>query len=347
MMSAYTKFPLLQQARARYGAGPILTENPMHALLIGAGQLGSRHLQGLAASPQLRRISVIEPSAEARETAAARFAQIEESTGKQLIFTNGETLRAERIAIDYAVLATGSLPRLTTLHEALSLGAKHLLCEKILFPSIAQYREALALVKSAGATVYVSHVMRYVPLYQHLRARIAAEKAQHIVFEVTAGDAGMGCNLIHYLDCFTFLTGRAVTAITCTLDRPLLKSKRGGAYIEFTGSASAHTGEGDMFRLSFRAGDAALPVLRITWEGVEYRISEGDDAWKCTNSGEQEALQFPIMSQLSGRILHDILNHTCPLPQLADSFETNRLMLNAINAQLQDTFDEHTFCHIT
>ncbi len=318
----------------------------MHALLIGAGQLGSRHLQGLAGAESLTSFSVIEPSAASRKVAESRFAEIDAAAAKPLRFIENATLPTETTAPDYAVLATGAKHRLPTLQTALGLGVKRLLCEKVLFPSIAEYRAGMQLVENAGADARVSHIMRYVPLYQNLRAQLAQNPAP-LTMEITGGEAGMGCNLIHYLDLFQFITGHAVRTLQCRIAHPVLPSKRGADYIEFTGEAEAETAEGDRFHLNFHAGSSALPTIEIRFGSQHYRISEGKDQWSCVTDDTAGPLEFPFMSGLSGRIFQDILAGHSPLPTLAECFEVNRMMLNAFNAQLHETYDEHTHCPIT
>ena len=62
---------------------------PQSLLLVGAGQLGSRYLQGLVASDSELEITVVDPSSESLETAKLRWIAAGGDESSHQIFFGG------------------------------------------------------------------------------------------------------------------------------------------------------------------------------------------------------------------------------------------------------------------
>jgi hypothetical protein len=71
--------------------------------LIGAGQLGSRHLQALARLPAGSRVTMVEPSEASRSTAQSRWAEV---AGQGIAVEFVEGLGQLSGEIDVAIVAT-------------------------------------------------------------------------------------------------------------------------------------------------------------------------------------------------------------------------------------------------
>ena len=84
--------------------------------IIGAGQLGSRHLQGLKKAQILMNIYVLDASEESLAICEQRYNEIAENELVETVLftTQWETLPDN---IDIAIVATGSKPRCAIIHE--------------------------------------------------------------------------------------------------------------------------------------------------------------------------------------------------------------------------------------
>ncbi|MBY0408436.1 MAG: hypothetical protein K2Q01_12160, partial [Rickettsiales bacterium] len=273
--------------------------------------------------------------------------QVEGHRNKKLHFTTLENLEKERPLLGAAVIATQSQGRGDILASVLRLDVRHILCEKILFQSIAEYRKALEQVKNANAEVYVNHVYRYIPAYAHIK-KTRASSAETLNMTITGGNNGMGCNLIHFLDLFEWLASETVTSLDVAIDTPLLPCKRGTHLIEFTGKAHARTQSGHTLAVILSGVDFAFPVLTMSY-GMHKHVIDEATGWRASTEAQATALStaMPRVSELTGRIVAEIANATTPLPTLQESFNANCHMLNAFNKALNQPVQDETICPIT
>lgn len=312
-----------------------------NVLLVGAGALGSRHLQSLAASAEFNTVTVLEPNPAARQTAEVRWTEVGDSANKVLTFTDFDNIAGP---FDAAVIATPSIGRLDVLDRVLALGCRRVLCEKVLFQTERDLGAAVRLVQSRGADVRVNHVYRYADALIALKD-IPVDGAMRLTVRI--GGDGMGCNLIHYLDLLEYLSGEALVALDVALD-PVHASKRGPAFVEFCGSASAVTRNGSKLDLAYIPGTVSSPVISVERDYGTVILDEGTGAVKTTLAGFP-VISFvaPRVSALTARILADQKAGQCHLPTLQQSAEANRLMLTRFNEHIHGRHDLDLVCPIT
>lgn len=128
----------------------ILSETMYHIAIIGAGQLGSRHLQGLKSARLPMHIQVVDSSQAALDTARERYEQID--ANPQVVSIDYlpyiDNLHSE---LDLVIIATGSKPRAEILKELLQKKiVKNLLVEKVLFPDLHSYHTIRDLLHDKG-----------------------------------------------------------------------------------------------------------------------------------------------------------------------------------------------------
>ena len=309
-------------------------------LLVGAGALGSRHLQSLAALAECDAVTVIEPNLAARRTAEGRWAEMADSANKVLNFSALDEIAGP---FDAAVIATPSPGRLDVLDKVLALGCRRVLCEKVLFQTERDLDAAVRLVQVRGADVRVNHVYRYVESFIALKDR----PIRTMRLTVRIGGDGMGCNLVHYLDLLEYLSGAAVATLDVALD-PVHASKRGPAFVEFCGRAHAVTRNGAELDLAYIPGTVTAPVITVERDDGTVTLDEGTGSMKTTLPGFP-LLSFvePRVSALTGRILSDQKAGQCRLPTLQQSVEANRLMLTRFNEHIHGRHDFDLVCPIT
>lgn len=316
----------------------------MKAVLIGAGTIGSRHLQGLARSNRLTEVVVVDPLPAAQDAARIRWAEVAESNGKVLRFGTLDDLRHEAPA-DFVLVSTTSAGRLPLLENVLATKARRILLEKVLFQSVADYRRALAAVEAAGADVRANLVYRMVPFFQQIRAKVNGRAYQ---FRLDNGDRGFGCNAIHFIDLFEYIGGSAVTSLSLRIDKPVSATSRAGNYVDFSGHGEAVSSTGGTAELHFVAGTKALPKVTITWPEGSAVADYNTDTGRSTDPDVAQALLFmPMASQIAHVQMDEILSGTSPLPTLRDCFHSNALMLTEFNRELGNPDGEDAVCAIT
>ena len=115
--------------------------------LIGAGQLGSRHLQGLAKSSIEFSIEVVEPFQKSREVAKQRYEEIETNPKVKSIdfFESIDQLSSK---IEIVIIATNADVRSKIVKELLlKKSVKNLILEKVLFQTVEEYHDVEKLLK--------------------------------------------------------------------------------------------------------------------------------------------------------------------------------------------------------
>ena len=211
-----------------------MNNNTIYKLaIVGAGQLGSRHLQALARLSLPCEIDVVDPSSQSLEIARQRFDEIPPNAAIRAVRYHS-AIDALPKTLDYVIVATTSDVRLRVIEALLkhaSIGS--MLLEKVLFQRVDEYARAQELLESHQVRTWINCVNRVFPIYSEIREFFAAEPLRY--FQVRGGDWGLGCNSIHYLDILGMLTNALPESIcTESLDRTLVQSKRKN-YQEFTG----------------------------------------------------------------------------------------------------------------
>lgn len=230
-----------------------------NVFVIGAGEMGSRHLQALKAVKDPLRITVIDPSTVSLQTARERF----ESMGKKnhphtLCFVT--TFPVSEETIDIAIIATTSAHRRQAIETLLSKHkVKFFILEKLLFQKKEDFYAVDKMLKKSGATAFVNCMMRSIPFYRNLKTKTPL---QNVSYTVTSGETGLVTSAVHFLDHLAFLTGCFdYTLDTSLLDPKPIESKR-RRFLELTGTITARFKNGSVATLT-RYPDIAPTIISI------------------------------------------------------------------------------------
>lgn len=293
-------------------------------LLIGAGNIGSRHLQGLRLVQTPLEIRVIDPSVEAQGRAEKLFHKVEAEHQ-----FNGNLIFSEKIpqdeSFDIAIVATSAAVRRNITEQLLDGNEiNYLVLEKFLFQSINDFGVIESLLKEKQVSAFVNCPRRLFPFYRELRDQIKTEYGP-IEFHFSGTDWGLACNSVHRVDLFAFLTSSVELDIDVSgLENTIVSSKREG-YVEFHGRIECAIPSGDkMMVTSFSEGNA--PNLQIiNTPSRRYIISEKQrfmftaDAQNNWEWSKQD-FEMPFQSQLTNIFVAQLLDlGTCDLTPYSES----------------------------
>lgn len=270
--------------------------------VIGAGQLGSRHLQGLkiASSPLL--ITVMDSNDESLNVAKERYDAVSPIGVKNVNYVNSiDKLPSE---LDLVIIATGSKPRAAIVQSLLNHATvKYLILEKVLFPSLVDYNIVGRLLNDKGTRCWVNCPRRMYGSYKQIKETVDPTKP--IYMTNADEDWGLCCNAIHMIDIFLYLTEEtSYTVETKFLNDKIEDSKRGG-YIEMTGKLEVKTEKGNILTLiSEKNFDGEKNFMIENGEDI-YVISEGDGKWSM--NGNTYQFSMPYQSQLTGVLADELL----------------------------------------
>lgn len=277
--------------------------------IIGAGQLGSRHLQSIAQCSFDIEIEVVEPYESSRTVAEERYHEIENNYCVQKIsFLDAiEKLSSE---LDLVIIATGADVRSKVIKELLSYKkVTNLLLEKVLFQTIEEYDEVEKLLEETQTKCWVNHPRRMFPFYQTLKEEF--KESRQLMYSVKGSAWGLGCNALHYIDHLSFLVDSEDLVLSnVSLDNEIYDSKREG-FIEFNGLLSGKINN-HCFSLYSNA-KATTASFTISSEQVSIKINEGigeveiareKDGWVWKK--QKEKIVY-FQSELSQLLAEDIL----------------------------------------
>ena len=138
----------------------------INVALIGAGGIGSRHLQGLTNIDRKINIIVIDPNVKSLENAKLLYNQ--KAINRNIISIHyNESLDDIKNDIDVCIVATKSDVRRAVIESLLSkVNVSYLLLEKFLFQSEDDFFIAAELFKSTDTKVWVNCARRIYPFYK-------------------------------------------------------------------------------------------------------------------------------------------------------------------------------------
>lgn len=270
-------------------------------LIAGAGQLGSRHLQGVKTSKYELDIWVYDLSDESLKVAEERYNQVE-SNNKSVHFVN--TLDVVPSEIDVVIVASSSKPRAAIVSAILaSKAVKYMVLEKFLFPRLSEYEEIGSLIKQKLVKTWVNCPRRMWEGYEIIKQMIDKSKPIECLYE--GGEWGMCCNTIHFVDAFMYLNGMNHFSVNLNgLIQEVVDSKRAG-YVEVHGTEVFTTANGSVLKLTSLPdykGESHL-IIRNGNTAIEYNEGIG----LITVNGERITVSVHYQSGLSGILVDELI----------------------------------------
>jgi hypothetical protein len=304
--------------------------------IIGAGQLGSRHLQGLSQLALDCEIDVIDPSSTSLEVARQRFEEMPTNKAVRRVRYNAAIDFLPK-DLDFVVIATSSDVRLGVLESLLRhASVRFLLLEKVLFQRFGDYGQAQQLLRQHGVKAWVNFPRRAYSIYFEIREFFTGDKLLYA--KVMGGDWGLGCNGIHFIDLVAMLTGERLDSINTTdLDKQLLPSKRKG-FIEFTGTLRGSYMSGASIEITSLLGSSARLLIMLRSEQRTCILDETEGCAFFLNCSkgttwERKVFRTPFLSELITGLVSQILQtKTCPLPEFEESVEYHLIFIKSMGA---------------
>lgn len=277
--------------------------------VVGAGQLGTRHLQGLVRLSMPCEIHVVDPSEKSLALARQRVNEVAVAAPHLLQYHN--SIESLPQLLDYVVVATTADIRLKVIRELLNRRIiRNILLEKVLFQCASDYADADKLLTKANCRAWVSCLRRAAPIYDTVRDFFVDDPLQHA--DVRGGNWGLGCNSIHFIDIIAHIAGGEPHSIsTAMLDQSIIDSKRLG-FIEFTGTLLGRCGDAS-FSLTAQRGSQAPVLMILRGANRSFILDESAGrAFMCdphVSGWRTVDFKTPILSELITGVTQRILEH--------------------------------------
>ena len=319
-------------------------------LIIGAGNLGSRHLQALKTVKFPLNISVIDPNKNSLDIAKERYNSIKSGISFHSInFYENIPPICEKI--DLAIIATNSDVRKKVVVELLSkVEVKFIILEKILFQNLEDYDIIDELFRSNGTKAWVNCPRRIFPIYQKGRDLFQGEKPY---FKVSGSNFGLMSNIIHFIDIMAYITQTTDFSLDVSNLIPELKSSKRSGFNELNGEIRVNFKSGS-YGLIHCLPTGSLPIIHEIYSGTKRLIikeTEGDALFYDNNSEMKWThldAKFMYQSQITTKIVEDLfLNNICELTSYNESKKLHisifKPILNYMNSILDEYFEKIPF----
>lgn len=292
----------------------------------GAGQLGSRYLQGLAKCRIPLRIHVHDIVVGALDRARQRWSEVNGAESNHEVSFHAAVEALPR-KLDIAIVATTADVRPGLVGKiARHAAVRFWVLEKVLAQSQSGLDEIVAGVGS-GANAWVNTPRRMMPWHQAIKAQLGL--ARPMTLRMEGGAWGLACNAIHVLDLLAWWTGETLqTLITDRLVPPWFESKRRDIW-EISGVLEA----------GFSGGSCAYLSATQSIEPVHLELSDGRQTWLIKEAdglaSRSDGFAIPgrmeYQSEMSGPLVESLLeNGTCHLPTLEESVALHRVFIGSM-----------------
>ena len=305
-------------------------------LIVGAGQLGSRHLQALRSIQEPLAIQVIDPSPEALNTAKERYNSI---PGVDHPVEFHSSLDSAKKKLDLVINASSARARRGILEKLLEKSEiKYLVLEKILFTAPEDYVAIEKLVNQKATQTWVNCCMRQMLPYRQIQKEVTGKRVH---MTVTGSQYGLVTNAIHYFDYLAWLAGSSKFKVsTDGLDNVPIPSKRPG-YLELNGTLTAQFENGCSGTVTCFPSENLPILVEIHSPSSRFIVRESErKLWtspRDSSSGWSETdVVIPYQSQLTAELARALFESgRCALPTLKESIDIHLSLLNPLCAHLE------------
>lgn len=292
-------------------------------LIAGAGQLGSRYLQGFSLVSEPLRLWVFDISDFSLSVAKNRWETCEANTHEVEFISDLNLLPAN---IDLAIISSTADVRIKLVRSILGVAkVSNFVLEKILAQSITELNELTNLLSECNG-VWVNTPMYMWPLYKNLRGHYKSKVIP--IRMVVSGFQGMACNAIHYIDYVSrWNKSKPISINIDELNNDWFAAKREGFY-EVDGCLKVYMEDGSTLVL---VSDRNLTDYKVS-------ISVGNDIWDVR---DKESLavcgtcllpgSIKLQSELTSELYDGIFNlRSLDLPRLDQSVIQHKILIDSL-----------------
>lgn len=318
-------------------------------IVVGCGNIGSRHIQALTSLPFETNVAVVDPSIESQKLAQIRLKEINYDYKKHEFQWHMSIDELEQKNYDLAIVATTAINRLPILEKLLELGNSKLLIEKMVCQSVKEYEKLLDMLKKFKAEGWVNTNLRYFSSWQKIKEQINSSKPVH--FAVIAPNiSALGTNAIHYLDLFSwFINNYEVNLHGEFLINELFPNKRGSDLVEFAGTLIGTSSRNSFASLTFLPNVKIPTTINIINGDKHLLINETNQKITDLVNNDIHEFEYEHVSSTTKNIVADIITkNNCQLTTIKNSFYLHKEIINTFNSHIEKVTNRKTeYCPIT
>lgn len=308
--------------------------------VVGCGEMGRYHLQSLLSLECDLLIQVVEPNQDSIASAKKIVGDLLEGRKNSRIEWK-RTLDELKSKSDLTIVATLADVRPNILKKLISMGHKRFLVEKMVSQKIEDYKRLMEITHQNRVKMWVNCTRRYSVMYKKIKD-ILYRGTFPIVFNVVAGNLGLGANAVHYLDLFCWFSNddSSIKLKSNYLLPTLFPNKRGRNLVEFAGTIVGKTQREDFVSLNFLFKKEAVAMVNIFNEDTRILVDEISKKSFIANRNynwkwEERPFEIPYTSKLTAKIAEEIVEKdNCELPMLDDLYYIHRELFTIFNSAI-------------
>ena len=296
-------------------------------ILIGAGNIGSRYLQGLAKLNFDAEITVFDISRKALEVAKDRIKNFKNSNQIKFNFINS----FEKISDEFelAIISTTSRDRVAIIKKLLKKSrVKYWILEKVLVQSLNDL-EIINNIFPYKQNVWVNHPRRIMNWHKDIRNKLLKEYENKFDVEIMGTEWGLACNALHFIDLVSWWTNSSIKNVNNSGLKKWTLSKREG-FEEVYGNLKINFNKGNKLTLFCDQGVESHPTIKIKTNKGFIKIEENIGSALFTDGlFIKGSLEF--ISNLVPHLIYKIIKEgNCNLPNLEHSIQIHEKFIESL-----------------
>jgi len=306
-----------------------------HVLIIGCGQLGSRHLQAVVSLPDVQSIDVFDPHPEGLHLGQTRVNEVADRKVQNIRWLS--RLDDAKPNGDLCIVATRADVRCGLVCRAASEKGYHsFLIEKIVAQSVAEYIRLIEFSESLKLSIWVNCKTR--AHWSHQRVKSRLDPNAPLVLTAQGGNHGLANNGIHAADLFAFYDdAEAIECLNVQIDPELQPSKRGIDMFDLSGTMLGRSRRGSQFLLNYSGeqnGPGYFTVVSANYRALiddskkAFYESTAETGWVWTPVPFNVDLNVSAMTRAFAENI--FANGQCDLPTLTQCYPAHEFILTAL-----------------
>lgn len=323
-------------------------------LIVGCGELGSRHLQAVATLPMVEEIVVVDSNSVALQTGQCRLKDLQ-GLSPRTTFHWLSSLEEVKGTYDLCIVGTLAKGRCSLIKKIVNqLGIRQFLIEKIVSQSSSEYADLLQFAEKNRLEIWINCKTRTYPIHQHVKKQL--RPGEPILFSAMGGNHGLANNGVHTADLFIFYDeSPEIHLVSSAIEPALHVSKRGKDIFDLSGTLTGKTNKGSTFMLSYAGDHVASEQFSVSTKSYRCIIDQML-RWAFENDGEKGGPWRPLpfegnlmVSQMTKTFVTEIFEKkNCQLPLLNECWPAHRFILDALQPHFNQLSGEKwNHCPVT
>mgnify|MGYP006092849929 CR=1 FL=1 len=294
-------------------------------LLIGCGNIGFRHLEGLLKTDLSLDISIIEIS-KARIKEQIKKIKKKKFKNKKIFFSSCFSIK--RLKFDLVICATTAYKRYNLLKKLVSrYYFPKVLIEKVAFQNTYDFEKALQLFKKEKIQCWVNCPRREYKIYKQIK--MENKIIDRMSIDVSGNKWNLASNSVHIFDLFYFLVNIPVNFSKKKVDLKKIPSKH-NKFFELYGKLKIKNEKYNISMSNQRKSNGF--IIKIKTPKTKYYIDEIKNFVRVNSNNKTytKKINIPLQSQCTKSLIKKIIyDEKILLPTLSEAYLSHKLLYSS------------------